>query len=213
MQYRIFNRASFSRIFSKYTNNKVTSKYAVLLCIFFYCLHPLPSYSAKEPEREVLITDLTATTSDTHLIAFGVLENSFTSEMIEVLHSGIPLSFAFYIELYKTSENWPEEQITTLNFKHIMTFDTLKEKYRITLEEDNNKVSSFKSLFNAQKFINEINGAKVVELQQLIPGNRYKLKIRAELYRKTLPLNLHKILPFFSWWDVETDWQIIEFTY
>ncbi len=164
-------------------------------------------------EQKAKIDELTATTSESHLIVFGTLENSFTSEMIETLHSGIPLRFSFFIELYRVTENWPEELVVTRNFQHIMSFDTLKENYKVTLEEDNNKVLSFRSLFEAQKEINEVNGAEVVELKQLLPGHRYKLKMRAELYQKTLPLSLHNILPFLSWWDVETDWHSITFTY
>jgi hypothetical protein len=164
-------------------------------------------------EKGATINELTATTSETHLIVFGTLENSFTSEMIELLHSGIPLRFSFYVELYKATENWREELITTNNFQHIITFDTLKDIYKVTLEEDNNKILSFKSLFEAQKQINEINGVKVVELNQLLPDNRYKLKMKAELYRKTLPLSLHNILPFLSWWDIETDWHTLTFTF
>lgn len=165
------------------------------------------------PEKEATINELTATTSETHLIVFGTLENSFTSEMIDLLHSGIPLRFSFYVELYKTTESGRDELIIANNFQHILTFDTLKENYKVTLEEDNNKVLSFRSLFEAQKEINEINGVKVVELEQLLPDNRYKLKMKAELYRKTLPLSLHNILPFFSWWDIETDWHTLTFTF
>ena len=166
-----------------------------------------------ESTRQASIQELTATTSDTHLIMFGTLVNSFTSEMIETLNSGIPLHFSFFVELHKIEKDWPEEQIASLNFQHIMTFDTLKEMYRVTTEEDNNKEQSFKSLFEAQKIINEINGAKVVELKQLLPDNHYKLKIKAELFKKTLPLSLHSIFPFLSWWDIETDWHSIEFKY
>jgi hypothetical protein len=133
--------------------------------------------------------------------------------MIEVLHSGIPLHFTFYIELYKTAENWPDELISSITLQHTMEFDTLKESYKVTLEEEKNKTHTFRSLFEAQKVINEINGAKVVELEQLIPENLYKIKIKADLYRKTLPLSLHNILPFLSWWDVKTDWHTIEFRY
>jgi hypothetical protein len=163
--------------------------------------------------RQAIIKELTATTSETHLIMFGTLVNSFTSEMIEILNSGIPLHFSFFVELHKIEKNWPEEQITSLNFQHIMTFDTLKEMYRVTTEENNNKEQSFKSLFEAQKIINEINGAKVVELKQLVPDTQYKLKVKAELFKKTLPLSLHSIFPFLSWWDVETEWHSIEFNY
>ena len=103
--------------------------------------------------------------------------------------------------------------ISSITLQHTMEFDTLKESYKVTLEEEKNKTHTFRSLFEAQKVINEINGAKVVELGQLIPDNLYKIRIKADLYRKTLPLSLHNILPFLSWWDVKTDWQTIEFRY
>jgi hypothetical protein len=166
-----------------------------------------------ENKRQATIKELTATTSDTHLIMFGTLVNSFTSEMVEIVNSGIPLHFSFFVELHKIEKDWPEEQIATLNFQHIMTFDTLKETYRVTTEENNNKQLSFKSFFEAQKIINEINGTKVVKLSELVPDTQYKLKVKAELYKKTLPLSLHSIFPFLSWWDIETEWHSIEFTY
>ncbi len=188
---------------------------SILLLLVFSLVMAIPtvSFSKDKLDRKATIKELTATTSKTHLILFGTLENSFTSEMIEILHSGIPLRFSFFIELNKTAENWPNELIIAQNFQHIMTFDTLKESYRVTLEEVNNKVLSFRSLFDAQKAINEINGAKIVELGQLIPDNMYQLRIRAELYQKTLPLSLHSIFPFLSWWDNETDWHTIDFKY
>jgi Domain of unknown function (DUF4390) len=182
--------------------------FVVLILIF-----PVAAVSDVSSEHKATIKELTATTSETHLIVFGTLENSFTSEMIETLHSGIALRFSFFVELYKTTENWPDELIVAQNFDHVMTFDTLKESYRVTLEEDNNKVLSFRSLFEAEKEINDINGAKVVELKQLLPDHRYKLRMRAELYQKTLPLSLHNILPFLSWWDIETDWHTITFNF
>ncbi len=164
-------------------------------------------------DQKAAINELTATTTENSLIVFGTLQNSFTSEMIEILHSGIALRFSFLVELYKTTEKRPEELTTSRTFQHSMTFDTLKETYKVTLQEDNNKVISFRSLIEAQKVINEINGVKVVDLKQLLPENRYTLRVRAELYQKTLPLSLQSILPFLSWWDVETDWQTLTFTY
>ncbi len=183
--------------------------------LFFLTLSfHIPHLTAEDSSKHTAtIEELTATTSETHLILFGTLKNSFNSEMIEVLHSGIPLHFTFYIELYKAAENWPDEMISSITFQHTMEFDTLKESYKVTLEEEKNKTHTFRSLFEAQKVINEINGAKVVELGQLIPDNLYKIRIKADLYRKTLPLSLHNILPFLSWWDVKTDWQTIEFKY
>ncbi len=189
--------------------NFILFRIIFLLMLIF----PFSAGSEVKAEQRAVIQDLTATTSDTHLIVFGTLENSFTSEMIETLHSGITLRFSFFVELYKTTEKWPDELIVENNFQHVMTFDTLKETYNVTLEEDNNRELSFRSLFEAQKVINEINGAKVEELNGLIPDNQYKLRMRAELFQKTLPLSLHNIFPFLSWWDIETAWHTISFTY
>ncbi len=192
----------------------MSPKSLIILCLFSLLTFSATfSNTESVQKRIVTIEDLTATTSEKYLILFATLKNSFTSEMIEILDSGIPLHFTFYIELYKTAENVPDEQITALTLRHTMAFDTLKENYKVTLEEENNKTHSFRSLLEAQKMINEINGFEVIELSQLIPDNLYKLKIRVELYRKTLPMSLHNILPFFSWWDVKTGWHTIEFKY
>ncbi|EKD39879.1 MAG: hypothetical protein ACD_75C00266G0002 [uncultured bacterium] len=188
----------------------------IFLSILFFCLLSLTLIGrtpATEPRQKAFIKELTATTSSTHILLFGTLENSFNPEMIDTLHSGIPLRFSFFVELYRKTEKWPGEQVLVRNFQHILTYDTLKENYRITLEEDNNRIVSYKSLTEAEKVINEINGARVVQLNQLLPDNTYKLKIRAEIHQKTLPLSLHNALPFLSWWDVETDWQSIEFKF
>lgn len=183
------------------------------LIVLLFSLPTVPFLWAADTKHKAVFKEVTATTSDTHLLIFGTLDNSFTPEMTAILHSGIALKFSFYIELYKVSENWPEEQVISLNYQHIMSYDTLKENYRVSLEEDNNMTLSFKSLSDAQKTLNELNGVKVISLKQLIPDNRYKLKVRAELYQKTLPLSLHNVLPFLSWWDVATDWHSILFKY
>lgn len=185
----------------------------LLLILWFICFIAVDPVLAAETQKKATFKEVTATTSETHLLFFGTLDNSLTPEMTSILNSGIALKFSFFIELYKTTENWPEEQIATRTFQHIMSYDTLKENYRVILEEDNNMVLSFKSLGEAQKVLNELNGVKIIALKQLIPDNRYKLKFRAELYKKTLPLSLHNVLPFLSWWAMATDWHSIEFTY
>lgn len=189
------------------------SRFLTLAYIIFVLLTTTLSGYASEQKGGVTIGELTATTAEENLILFCTLKNSFTEEMIEILHSGIPLHFTFSIELHKTAENWPAELITALTFQHTMVFDTLKASYKVTVEEEKNKTYSYHSLLEAQSVINEINGAKIIELSQLIPDKLYKLMVRAELYKKTLPMGLRDVFPFFSWGDVETDWHSINFKY
>jgi len=77
-----------------------------------------------------------------------------------------------------------------LSFQHILAYDTLKEIYRITLEEENHSTLTMKTLDEAIRVVGELNGTKIVPFTQLLPDHRYKIKFRAELFQKTLPLKI-----------------------
>ncbi len=163
--------------------------------------------------KGVQFKDITITTSNTHLLLFGIIANHQTDDMEKALHSGIPMQFSFNIELFRTRDNWPDEELINMEFTHILKYDTLKEQYLVELEEKKNRVVSFQTFREAMTMMDEINGLKVVELSRLIPDSSYELRIKANLYEKTLPMNLHIVVPFVSLWNVETDWYTIEFTY
>ena len=158
-------------------------------------------------------TDIIVTTSETHLLLFGELRNSLTKEMTDGLHSGIPVRFSFFVELEKNVPNWPDEELALYSFSHSLSFDTLKNMYVIETEENNSKKSTAKTLQQAAKTLNEINGLKIIELSRLTPESTYRIRVKADLYKKTLPMSLHNIIPFVSWWDLSTDWYTVEFTY
>lgn len=158
-------------------------------------------------------TDIILTTSDTHLLLFGELRNSLTKEMVDGLHSGISIKFSFFAELEKIVINWPDEELIVFSFSHTLSFDTLKNMYVVETEENNNKKSTAGTLDKATKALNEINGLKIIELDRLKPDSTYRLRVKADLYNKTLPMSLHNVIPFISWWDLSTDWYTVEFTY
>lgn len=191
----------------------------IQLAVFFLLL-PLfliillrPAHAQESQNEDVHFSDLIITTSKTHLLLFGLINNGITDEMLQGLHNGIPIQFTFQIELNKTEKNWPDLQLVSMQFQHILTYDTLQENYRIETSEKKQKTESFSQLGDAIKAMNEINGLLVIELSKLIPDSSYQLRLKADLYEKTLPMKLHYVVPFVSWWDVKTDWHTIEFTY
>lgn len=175
-------------------------------------LHANP-VRASQAVRDAYFSDLIITTSKTHLLLFGLVNNGINNEMLQGLHNGIPIQFTFLVELNKVEKNWPDLQLTSMQFHHVLTYDTLQENYRIETSEKKQKSESFQELSEAIKAMNEINGLLVVELSQLIPENSYQLRLKAMLYENILPMKLHHIIPFTSWWNVETDWHTVEFTY
>jgi hypothetical protein len=186
----------------------------LVLPLFLIVLHLAAPLRAEQVDYDdAYFSDLIITTSKTHLLFFGIVNNGINDEMLQGLHNGIPIHFTFLVELNKVQKNWPDLQLASLKLHHTLTYDTLQENYRVEASEKKQKSESFRELSEAIKAMNEINGLQVVELSQLIPETSYQLRLKAILYENNLPMKLHRIIPFTSWWNVETDWQTVEFTY
>jgi len=184
-----------------------------LICLTFLLLFAANSTVLAETKNNIQFKDVTLTTSSSHLLLFALLDNNGQQELEEALHSGIPMQFTFLVELIHIRKSWANEELSNLEFVHTLKYDTLKEQYQLQLEEQRNRSMTFTELAEAMKIMNEINGLKVIELSKLIPDSSYKLRMKASLYEKTLPMNLHYVIPFISLGNVETDWHSIEFTY
>jgi len=170
------------------------------------------SVSIPKKSSDPAFTDITVTSSSHHLLLFAMLTNGFTDEMVQGLHSGLPIHFSFFIEMKRQGQSWKDDKLVSLEVKHIISYDTLKEIYKVEIEESGKRFYTFQTLEEAQKAINEINGLKVIELSRLKKDVSYSIRLRAELYKKTLPMGLHEVVPFVSWWDIKTGWYSISFS-
>ncbi len=184
-----------------------------LIFLTFLLFFAVNSNVLAETKNSVQFKDVTLTTSNSHLLLFALLDNNGQHELEEALHSGIPMQFTFLVELIHIRKNWSNEELSYLEFVHTLKYDTVKEQYQLQLDEQRNRTMTFTELTEAMKIMNEINGLKVIELAKLTPDSSYKLRMKAALYEKTLPMNLHYVIPFISLGNVETDWYSIEFTY
>lgn len=173
----------------------------------------VPPSSIAQEEGKANIADIIITTSKTHLLLFCAIKNSFTPEMIEGARNGIPITFDFFIQLEKINNNWPDTTLTEIQIQHTLHYDPLRELYKINLPEKGNKTVTTPSIEKAMEYLSELNGVKVIEHKKLIPDAPYALQVKAKMAEKTLPLNMHYIIPFISLWDFETDWRTIEFRF
>ena len=185
----------------------------LLLALFCFLWLTQGTGVAQAQNSRPHFTDIIVTTSDTHLLLFGELRNSLTEEMLDGLHSGIPVQFSFFVELKKSVPNWVDDELVSTTFTHTLSFDTLKEVYVVQTEESSKKKYTTPVLEDAVRLVNEVNGLKIIELSALEPEKTYRLRIKADLHKKSLPLSLQNVIPFVSWWDYKTDWYTVEFIY
>jgi hypothetical protein len=155
--------------------------------------------------QEPTITDFTVTNSENSLLLYLTVKDWMTEDMVKAVHNGIPITFAFYIELFADRDNWLDKKVKEYEFNHVMEYDSLKKEYVVHRNEnEDSRVTD--SLEKAIKTMSEINGFKVLPLNELAPQTSYTLRAKAKMARKTMPAYFHYLMPFSSPWDFETDW-------
>lgn len=190
----------------KLLNIKIILLYGLIL---FSCPSLLLAVNDQNPE----IKDIIVTTSDNDLLLFAAVKNCFTQEMVDGIHNGIPIVFTYHLKLVKTSNTWLDTSLVESSVTHTMTFDSDKKEYRIAFSSHDGKNITTSNLDQAKQLMAELNGIKVIPLAQLVHAAPYAIHFKVTLKKGSLPLGIHRVVPFSSLWDFETDWRTIEFRY
>ncbi len=157
-----------------------------------------------------LIRDLIVMNSTRDLLLYFTVGKAFTPEMEEAIRNGIPVRFSYYVDLIEEKKGWPDKEIVTLSFDRNLLYDSLKEEFRVEFIGKNKKITT-KTLEEAKKIMVEVHDLKITSLSMLSLKNKYRLRVKALLAKKTLPLNFQYILPFSTLWEFETGWYSTEF--
>jgi hypothetical protein len=155
--------------------------------------------------QEAAISDFTVANSENQLLLYLTVTDWLTEEMKTAIHNGIPLTFAFYIDLSIKKNNWPDQKIRGYEFNHILEYNNLKKEY-IVYRDENSENKTTSSLSEAQKLMSEINGFKILPLRELEPQTLYTVRAKAKMTRKSMPQYFHYLIPFSSPWEFETKW-------
>lgn len=147
------------------------------------------------------------------LFAYFKVENAFNEKNTQAIENGISTSFTFYVALYKTSSGLFDKKITDIKTSATIKYNSMKQEYMVVCQWKDGPGLITKSFDEAKTWMTEIDNLKVVPINRLVKGDKYKIRIKAELEKVTLPLWLHYIFFFVSYWDFETDWYVINFTY
>jgi hypothetical protein len=191
---------------SKLQRTLVVVALFLLSCIF---LTIPPVLSADE----ATLSEVIVKNTQDDLLVFFEIKGCFTREMEEAILNGIPTTFTIFVKLYETRTLWFDSSIASIRIEHNIKYDSLKNEFRVKRSEQTQNELVFKDFRAAKKTMAEIKNIKVVPLRALVKGDKYQLRVKAELDKVRLPLHLHYVLFFVSLWDFETDWYTVDFTY
>ena len=147
------------------------------------------------------------------LFAYFKVENAFNEKNTQAIENGISTSFTFYVTLFKTSDSLFDKKITDIKTRSTIKYNSMKQEYTVVCQWKDTPALITQSLDEAKTWMTDIDNLKVAPLNRLVKGDKYQIRIKALLDKVTLPLSLHYVFFFVSYWDFETDWYVINFTY
>jgi hypothetical protein len=159
------------------------------------------------------LNDIAISNTNEDLILYLSLDGAFSEKIKRNMLSGTPISFSYIIQLNHVRDLWLDEKIAHITALHTIRYDNVKKEFVVRRSWKNNEAEITPSFEEARQWMNQIENLKLFPLNRMDKGSRYQLRTKAEISKKTLPLNLQYVLFFLSFWDEETDWYIIDFTY
>jgi hypothetical protein len=180
--------------------------------VFFLCLAvflaPVHAHAQDASLANIIVTN---TRDD--LLLYLTVKDAFPAKIEETIHSGVPATFSFFVNLFAVRDLWFDKQIAEIKVTHSLKYDNLKKEYTVTRSWEGDKLHVVKSYEEAKELMSEIDSLTIVPLDRLEKGYQYQIRAKAELNKLTLPFYLHYVLFFVSLWDFETDWYTIDFIY
>lgn len=159
------------------------------------------------------LTDIRLANTRDNLLIYFEMENAFPPKIIQRIETGILTPFSFHIDLYKTGGSWLDKKITEIDIQSTIKYNSLKQEYTVSQPWKEKKPFETKSFDEARDWMTRIDNLVVAPLSDLVKGEKYQIRIRAQLTRVTLPFALRYVFYFVSFWDIKTDWYVINFTY
>lgn len=163
--------------------------------------------------KDAVLSNIKLANTRDDLLAYFKVENAFNENNAQTIENGISTSFSFYVNLYKTSSSLFDKKITSIKTSATIKYNSLKQEYTVVCQWMDDPPLITKSFDVAKIWMTEIDNLKVAPLNQLVKGDRYEIQVKAELEKVTLPMWLHYVFFFVSYWDFETDWHVVNFTY
>lgn len=181
--------------------------------ILFLCLLSPAMAQAEEAEEQAVIENIKLANTRDDLLTYFDVKLAFTDKINEAILNGVPTTFSFYTSLYKTDGSWFDKKVSSVEFKSTVKYNSLKKEFIVSRPWKNDADIATGSFEEAKALMTEIDNLKIIGLDELVKGDKYQLRIKAELDKVTLPFYLHNVLFFLSFWDFETNWYVINFTY
>jgi len=123
----------------------------------------------------------------------------------EALHKGVPLTWNVLIEIREIGRLW-DSDIYALKLPYRLQFHALLSQYEVLTP--NKQSEMFLTLNAALSFLANLRNIDPVSAKLFQRGHRYKLAVKCEFDRESLPVPLRPFAYLDSQWYLSSEWYI-----
>lgn len=123
----------------------------------------------------------------------------------EALHKGIPLIWRLRLEIRRI-DRWRDKRVYKQVLPYRLQFHALLNQYEVLTPTEQSEM--FLTLNAALSFMANPRDAKPIPADLLKPGSRYKLALKCNFDRESLPVPLRPFSYLDRQWFLSSDWYI-----
>jgi hypothetical protein len=135
------------------------------------------------------------------------VQKAFDRRLLDTLDSGLAIRFTYSVQVVRARDVLPDQVLSERSLDRTLVKDNLKNRYVVTFGSEAQDVAT---LAEAQELMSRVEGVRVILPERPGRSGPLLLKIRAKLQQFRLPFHLHYLFAFVSYWDVDTDWYVLE---
>lgn len=185
----------------------VMRKLSALLLVLTVCLAVGVGRAQEGVEREGYFEVRSASTR----IVDGVhtldarLQLVLSSEALEALSSGVPLTIELQMELIRVRRFVWDDDAASLAVRFELEYRPLSQRYLVRNLNSGDQ-DSFATLYSALNNLGRIQGLPVIDDALLEPNEPYRIRLRAMLQTRQYPAPLRFLFFWRSEWQLQSEW-------
>lgn len=133
------------------------------------------------------------------------LQLVLSSEALEALSSGVPLTIELQLEIIRERRFYFDAVDHELAIRYVLEYRPLSQRY-IVRNLNSADQDSFATLYSALNTLGRVQGLPVIDDSLLEPGRNYRIRVRALLNTQQYPAPLRLLFFWRDQWQLESEW-------
>lgn len=159
---------------------------------------------------EFLIHDAALRLKGTQYVLDARVGYDLSSSALEALENGVPLTLEVRFQIQRVRPWLWDQRLVDLRIRHVVHYHALASLYQV-VDLDSGEQRNFATRGAALSALGEINSLPIIGRDQLEPGVRYDVSMRASLDIESLPLPLRPLAYLSPSWGLSSEWRRWQF--